>query len=240
VEDATTGAAGVLAALRAGAVLVDMSTTPPAVTRAIAAAAAERGVSFLDAPVSGGPSRASSGRLSVMVGGPADVVERARPLLELLGERVIHVGETGAGQAMKMVNNVLTSVNLVGIAEALTLGFRQGLSLQSMYDVISDSSGGSRRFADSVGRLLRGEVGTSYGALDLLAKDLELALAAAAEHPLPMPVTALTREVYRLAQAKGLGGRDIESVVEMFAELGDLDAAEVFRSGPPLPASDVA
>ena len=223
LRTAVVGKGGVLEGAAAGTLLIDMGTNLPSQARQMAALCAERGVEFVDAPVSGGPRRARSGELSTMAGGSTEAIERAEPVLGAIAAHVFHVGAVGAGQAMKLVNNLLTAVNLAAIGEALALGLGEGLDLGTIHEVVTVSSGDSKRFRDSVPRVLRGEIGTTYGRVDILAKDLEMALTVGSERKLPMPAATLVSQIFRVVQAEGEGGRDIEALIEWYARLGGTD-----------------
>ncbi|HEY1854026.1 MAG TPA: NAD(P)-dependent oxidoreductase [Solirubrobacterales bacterium] len=223
LRTAVAGDRGVLEGAAAGALLIDMGTNLPSEARRMAALCAERGVEFVDAPVSGGPRRARSGELSTMAGGSGDAVARAEPLLGAIAAHVFHVGPVGSGQAMKLVNNLLTAVNLAAIGEAVALGVGEGLDLATIHEVVIVSSGDSKRFRDSVPRILRDEVGTEYGRVDILAKDLEMALSVGTERKLPMPAATLVGQIFRVVQAEGQGGRDIEALIEWYARQGGVD-----------------
>jgi 3-hydroxyisobutyrate dehydrogenase-like beta-hydroxyacid dehydrogenase len=228
---AVTGENGVLEGAAAGTLLIDMGTNLPSEARRLAALCAERGVEFVDAPVSGGPRRARSGELSTMAGGSEEAVARARPVLGAIAAHVFHVGPVGSGQAMKLVNNLLTAVNLAAIGEAVALGLGEGLDLATIHEVVTVSSGDSKRFRDSVPRLMRGEVGTGYGRVDILAKDLEMALSVGTERKLPMPVATLVGQIFRVVQAEGQGGRDIEALVEWYARQAGVDLGSSTEPG---------
>ena len=137
---------GVLAGAKSGDIYIDLSTISPDVVRGIARKAAEQGVDVLDAPVSGGLRQRREGRLAIMIGGDAGTVARARPVLETFADKIFHVGATGTGATMKLVNNLLNGINMVATMEALVLGVKAGLSVEKMKEVISVSSGGSRAF----------------------------------------------------------------------------------------------
>jgi 3-hydroxyisobutyrate dehydrogenase-like beta-hydroxyacid dehydrogenase len=150
-------------------------------------------------------------------------VARAEPLLGAIAAHVFHVGPVGSGQAMKLVNNLLTAVNLAAIGEAVALGVGEGLDLATIHEVVTVSSGDSKRFRDSVPRILRDEVGTEYGRVDILAKALEMALSVGTERKLPMPAATLVGQIFRVVQAEGQGGRDIEALIEWYARQGGVD-----------------
>jgi len=220
VEEVFLGAGGVLESCRTGAVAVDLSTSSPALARRLAAAGIERGVAVLDAPVSGGPVRAQDGTLVVMVGGPDEAVRRILPTLELLGE-VVHAGAAGCGQATKLCNNLLTGVHMAALAESLALAEREGLDPERLFRVLTggtaDSSVLRRRFP--VPGVLP-DAPASHGfaaqfAVALMHKDLRLALEAAEDHGLGLPLVREAATRYAEAAASGWDDLDYSVVARV-------------------------
>lgn len=164
-----------IVAMAPGSVLVDHSTSPPALMRDIAATAAERGIEFMDAPVSGGRAGAERGTLSVMVGGKAEVLERCRPLFEAIGENIYHVGDVGAGDVAKLVNNMLCFIHMWGAVEGIVLGTKAGVDPNVLRDVISTSTGNSAVWRGGTGAMLRDRLQPTFD-MTLIAKDMGLAL----------------------------------------------------------------
>jgi 3-hydroxyisobutyrate dehydrogenase len=185
--------------LTAGTLVVDMSSSAPAATVALAARAAERGLDYLDAPVSGGVARAESGELSIMVGGAEPTVARARPLLAALGTGITHVGPSGAGHAMKALNNLLSAVGLVAAAEVLAIGANFGLEPQTMLDVLNASTGGNHATRVKMARFVLSRAFDSGFSLQLMVKDLRTALDLAADTATPVPVSALAMQEWTAA-----------------------------------------
>lgn len=206
---------GVLDGAAPGTVIVDMSTIAPAVSRSLAETCAARNVAFLDAPVSGGTQGAASGTLTIMVGGAADALERVRPILEALGARIFHVGESGSGEVVKLVNNILVGVIAAATAEALVLGVKAGARLDMMEQVVGASTGASWQLSNQFPlRAFDGSFRPGF-MTNLLAKDLELALDLGAESGAPLYLTALARQLYGEVQAKGYGADDYTSVLRI-------------------------
>ncbi|MBX7160964.1 MAG: NAD(P)-dependent oxidoreductase [Acidimicrobiia bacterium] len=206
---------GVIAALElSGGSVVDHSTIAPADARSLAHSCSDSGVGFLDAPVSGGPWGAAAGTLCVMVGGDADVVARNTAVLEASAATVIHVGPSGSGQVVKLANNLTYAVTTLGIVEAFHLARAEGVDPATTLEVLTSATADSRALqqrAPVPG--LQPDMPASNDwapgfATDMMAKDLELAIAAAHEDGLALPATALARTVLELAQQAGLGGRD--------------------------------
>jgi 3-hydroxyisobutyrate dehydrogenase len=218
VESAFTGDGGVLMAAKKGTLLVDMSTIDPAVTRRLAAAAAERGLRFVDAPVSGGVPRATDGTLAIMVGGtPADF-ETARPALAAMGANVIHVGPVGSGEVAKLCNNLIAGVAAVAVSEAFRIAEGFGVDPRVITEVISKSSGNTwvmENMHPVPGLVARAASTNEYRPgfmTDLMCKDVGLAVDAARGLRIPLFVAPAAQQVYRLASSHGLGRKDFTSV----------------------------
>jgi 3-hydroxyisobutyrate dehydrogenase len=218
VEEVVFGPHGVLTGARPGFAVVDMSTSPPALARFFATELAKEAVDWLDAPVSGGPRGAEAASLTIMVGGRQGTVERLRPLLEDLGSLVVRVGDAGAGQAAKLCNNLVAGVTMVALAEACALAVREGIEPVVLYDLLTRSTGDSRvlrmRFplggVDPHHPASRGY--EPLFALDLMGKDLDLALELADAHGAATPVARAARGSYAEAQERGLGRLDYSAV----------------------------
>jgi 3-hydroxyisobutyrate dehydrogenase len=180
---------GVLAAMPAGSVLLDMSSSRPASTVELARKATEHGVSYVDAPVSGGRSRAVTGELSIMAGGLADVIMRVRPLLARMGTSITHTGTVGSGHAMKALNNLLSAIGLLGAAEVITAGAKFGLDPALMVNVLNQSTGRNHATEVKFERfVLSGKFNSGF-ALDLMVKDLCTALELAEDSGMSTPLS---------------------------------------------------
>ena len=199
VDAVLDGPEGLLAGLARGAMLVDCTSGDPATSRRIAAKLAERGVGFLDAPVSGGTIGAEQGTLTVMVGGDEALLQRARPVLEAFGKKIVHCGDVGAGDALKAVNNALLAIHVWSTAEGLATLAKAGVSADVALDVINASSGRSNAsmnlFPDRV--LTRAFPRTFR--LALLDKDVGIAAGVAREQKVPAPLLQLTADLFRVA-----------------------------------------
>lgn len=206
-----------LAGLVPGSLVVDFSTIAPATSRAVAAALAERGVAYLDAPVTGGTEGARAGSLSVLVGGEAADLERVRPVLEAVGRTITHLGPVGAGQEAKAVNQVLVAGCYAAVAEALALGQRLGLPMQAVRLALVDGAAGSWALEHRGGSMLRGEFPLGFR-VRLHRKDLAIALEAAAAAGLELP---LARQVAAMEDdliAAGHGDEDVSALARWFME----------------------
>lgn len=220
VLEAYLGAGGVLSRCRKEALLVDCSTIAPATAREVAAAAQARGIAMLDAPVSGGVGGAEAGTLTFMVGGAEADLARARPLLEKMGKNVFHAGAPGAGQVVKMCNNMLLGIQMAGTCEALRLGIAFGLDPARLSEIMSKSSG--RNWALEVYNPCPGVMpgapasrGYSGGfSTELMLKDLSLAAEGAAASGTPTPLGRAARDLYRLHREGGGAGKDFSSLFE--------------------------
>jgi 3-hydroxyisobutyrate dehydrogenase-like beta-hydroxyacid dehydrogenase len=204
------GAGGLLDSMAQGSVLVDMSTIAPGVSRQVAAVAAGHGVGFLDAPVSGGSFGAEQGTLTIMAGGDAAVLERCRPVFAAIGDpdRLFHTGPVGSGEVAKLVNNMLVGSISAATLEALVVGVRAGVSLKTLVDVVSVSSGGSAQLTGQLAkRALVGELDPGF-ATELLLKDLRLAAELATEQGQQTPLTDVARQMFEASQAAGHGRQD--------------------------------
>ncbi len=230
VEEVVMGPHGVLEGSRKGLIIVDMSTIAPSVSRKLAEAASAKGVHFLDAPVSGGSQGAVNGTLTIMVGGEREIFEQVRPVLEPMGkkENIFHVGPTGTGQVVKIVNNMLAGAIAAVTAEAFLLGVKAGAEVDMMAKIIGVSTGASWQLANQFPlRAFNGSFQPGF-MTDLLHKDLGLALDLAAERQTPVMITALTRQLYEMARAAGYGHNDYTSVLKV---LEGIAGAEVRSKG---------
>ena len=209
---------GLLDALREGGVLIELSTATPMVVQRVAEAASERGVAVLDAPVSGGTRGAAAGTLSIMVGGEAAVLERCRPILDALGERVYHVGPVGMGKTFKLCNQYLVGATTALVCEALALGVKAGADPRLLAEVISNSSGASAALNGAAPQLLAPEPGPVGFRLDLMRKDVGLALALGQELRAPLIAGAPAYQLYTAASAAGLGERNAQELGKLIEQ----------------------
>lgn len=202
----------VIPAARPGSLIIDMSTVSPALSRDLAEQAAGRGITMLDAPVSGGDAGARQGTLSIMAGGDAASLERARPLLAVLGTTIVHCGPAGAGQVVKACNQLLVAITIAGVSEALVLGSRLGADPETILDVLSAGLAGNRVMEVRRENFLRHEFRPGFR-VDLHHKDLEIALASAGQANVPLALTALAQQLLRQCRAAGRGGDDHTAIL---------------------------
>jgi 2-hydroxy-3-oxopropionate reductase len=216
VEEVVTGENGVLEGVTEGTLLVDMSTISPVATEKLAEKAREMGASMLDAPVSGGETGAEAGTLSIMVGGSQEDFERAKPLFDVMGKTIVHVGESGTGQVVKACNQIVVALTIEAVSEALVLGSKAGASPAKVIQVLSGGLAGNKVMEAKSENFLKHEFNPGFR-LELHRKDLGIALAAGREYGVPLPVTAIVGQVLEALVAKGSGGED-HSAMLMFIE----------------------
>jgi 3-hydroxyisobutyrate dehydrogenase len=222
-EDVVFGERGVAAGMQPGGVLVMCSTVSPGFSGPLAGRLAPRGIRVLDAPVSGGPARAHDGTMSMMVAGDPEAYEQAGAVLEAIsGKRFRVSARTGDGSRMKLVNNHIAGINLAAACEGMVFGLKLGLDPQTIFDVVCASSGGSWVFADRMPRVLAGDY-SAKAAVDILAKDLGLALEAGAAAHAVLPICAAARQSYIATSALGHGQEDDAAVVKYYAEVAGVD-----------------
>lgn len=218
VEAVALGPGGILEGAEPGSVYIDCSTISPEVARRVEQAASSRGVAMLDAPVSGGDVGARNGTLAVMVGGDPAVFERCRPVLEAIGETIVYVGPSGSGQVVKLCNQVAGALNLMAMAEAITLSRRAGVDPAKMIEVVSKGAAGSWMLANLGPRAVAGDFAPGF-MVDLMQKDLRLVLETAAQTDTPLPGAALVNQVLRMLQAQDRGGDGTQAIVDAVARL---------------------
>jgi 3-hydroxyisobutyrate dehydrogenase len=220
VESVLEGPEGLLAGMPRGATLVDCTSGDPGTSRRIAARLSEKGLNFLDAPVSGGTSGAEQGTLTVMIGGDAALLERVRPVLEAFGKKIVHCGPVGSGDALKAVNNALLAVHLWSTAEGLAALAKAGVKPDVALDVINASSGRSNASMNLYPERVLTRAFPRTFRLALLDKDVGIAAGVAREQKVPAPVLQLTADLFRIAHnALGEEADHVEAVkiVEQWA-----------------------
>ena len=213
---------GVLHGLRPGALVVDMSTISPHTTRALAAKLAEKGAHMLDAPVSGGSEGAAKGTLSIMVGGAAEDVARARPAFEAMGKTITHVGGPGDGQMVKLVNQILVVGNALAMSEALLFAQAGGLDLRKTLDAVKPGAAGSWMLANRGPQILERDWRPGF-TIDLQQKDVRLVLDAADQLGVPVLATAMIFNLYRTLQAEGLGAEGNHALIKALEKLANIE-----------------
>ena len=217
-ESVIAGERGISETAGRGHIVVCMSTIDPFALRRLAERLAARGVAMLDAPVSGGTERATSGELSIIAGGDAKTFDACRDVFAAMGTRLFHVGGLGQGLAMKLVNNMLIQVNRVAVAEALVMGVKAGLDPRTIYDVVRVSTGTSYAFETGVPKILARDFSPG-GTVDITYKDQELETAFAKQLGVPLLLANLTQQLYQMARAAGLNKEDGLAVVKVLERL---------------------
>jgi 3-hydroxyisobutyrate dehydrogenase len=221
VEAMLLGEDGAAAAATPGTLFIDMSTIGPADARRIGAVLAEQGHGFVDAPVTGSAPKAEDGTLTIMAGGSDDDMARAMPLLEAMGEIIVHVGEVGTGQQVKVLSNAVSAVNCATLAQALVVGRRAGVELEALLKVMGAGS------ANSTMLQLKGEPMLAHDfsplfKLEHMLKDVRLCLQEAREAGAAFPAAALAGELYAAGAGRGLGEQDFAAVLEVVEGLSDV------------------
>jgi 3-hydroxyisobutyrate dehydrogenase len=222
VRDVFYGEHGVLDAAKPGTIVVDMTTSEPSLAIEIAAAATDRDVEALDAPVSGGDVGARAGTLSIMVGGDRRAFEAALPCLEAMGSTIVHQGGPGAGQHTKMVNQTLIAGTMIGMCEALLYAHRSGLDLETVLRSVGPGAAGSWSLTNLAPRALSGDFAPGF-LVDHFVKDLGIAIAEARRMKLSLPGLALAEQLYIAAQAQGHGRDGTQALLLALAALSDVD-----------------
>ncbi|MCK5213226.1 MAG: NAD(P)-dependent oxidoreductase [Dehalococcoidia bacterium] len=227
VSEVALGSHGFLDGARPGLVVLDTTTISPSEARSIAASLSDKGVLMLDAPVSGSTVKAESGTLSIMIGGPSEALERCGPVLEVIGENIVHIGEeNGAGQGAKLCNQVLVLVNLLATCEALTLGAALGLDNHRVYEAVKSGAAGSWQFEHMGARILAGDLEPG-GTVETVQKDLGILMNAARELHMPLPASALVHQLYNAVEAEGMGKKGHQALVAAYEMLSGVHVAEV-------------
>jgi len=216
------GADGVLQGLRAGALVIDMSTISPQTTVDLASQVRAKGASMLDAPVSGGSEGAAKGTLSIMVGGDEADFNRALPVFQAMGKNIVLVGAQGAGQTVKLVNQILVVGNALAMSEALLFAQAGGVDVTKALAAVSGGAAGSWMLSNRGPQILNRDWRPGF-TIDLQQKDLRLVLAAADDVGVPLPGTALIFQLYRTLQQAGLGHEGNHALVKALEQLARLE-----------------
>jgi 3-hydroxyisobutyrate dehydrogenase len=220
VEAVLFGPRGAAETLPSGACVVDMSTIRPDATRSFAERFAEKSITLLDAPVTGGDVGAQNATLTIMVGGDAAAFSQVRPVLEKLGKLIVHVGPSGSGQMLKACNQVLCAVNLIAVCEALTLAERSGLDVRLMIETLASGAGGSWALANLGPKIAARDLAPAF-MIELMQKDLRIAQAAAQNLHVSLCGTALAQQLLRAVEAEPDGGRlGTQAMIRALEKLG--------------------
>lgn len=218
VRQVVLGSDGILATARPGMVLVDLTTSQPSLAVEIAAAAERQGVAAVDAPVSGGDVGAREARLSIMIGGPEEVVAALTPLLERMGKTIVRQGGPGSGQHTKMVNQILIATNMIGVCEALLYAQAAGLDLETVLRSVASGAAGSWSLANLGPRMMAGDFDPGFF-VEHFIKDMGIALDEANRMGLALPGLALARQLYEAVRAQGHGRDGTQALILALARL---------------------
>ncbi|MDR3173073.1 MAG: 2-hydroxy-3-oxopropionate reductase [Treponema sp.] len=222
VKEAILGGGGVVEGLKAGTIVVDMSSIAPAASQEVAAVLKAKGAAFLDAPVSGGEPKAVDGTLAIMVGGDKASFEKVRPILEKMGSSVVLVGDIGAGNVTKLANQIIVALNIAAVSEAFTLSTKAGVDPQAVFDAIKGGLAGSTVMNAKVPMILDGNFKPGFR-IELHIKDLQNALDTAHSLGVPIPLTASVMETLQSLKTDGLAANDHSAIVRFYEKLAKIE-----------------
>jgi len=229
VRQAIFGEGGIAEGLKEGGIVADMTTGDPIATRAMAAELAERGITLIDAPVSGGPHGAAAGTIAIMVGAPAGVFERVAPVFRAISPNVMHTGDVGTGHTMKLVNNVIACGLRLVTFEAVTMGIKNGLSLETCIEVLQKGSARSYTTDVMLPRLADGSIDANFQ-LGLMLKDVRLATQLGIDSGSPMFLGNIVRELVQMVAAEHGADKDVNMSIRTLERLSGTEV--VPRSRP--------
>lgn len=210
---------GLIAGASRGAIVVDMTTIRPAAARGLAEALGARGIAFLDAPVTGGQIGAQNATLTILAAGDRSAFDRVRPLLAHMGQRIVYVGPSGSGQALKACNQILCAVNMIGVCEALQLARACGLDLPAAIDALSGGAGGSWAWTTLGGKIAAGDLNPAF-TIRLMQKDLRIVQETADGLHVPLPGTSLAQQLLRAVQSEpGGDGLGTQAMIRAYQRL---------------------
>jgi 2-hydroxy-3-oxopropionate reductase len=222
VREAILGPGGVAEGAKPGTIVVDMSSIAPAASQEVGAALKEKGISFLDAPVSGGEPKAVDGTLAIMVGGDKETFEKVKPILEKMGSSVILVGDTGAGNVTKLANQIIVALNIAAVSEAFVLSTKAGVNPQAVFDAIKGGLAGSAVMNAKIPMILDGNFKPGFR-IELHIKDLQNALDTAHDLNVPIPLTASVMETLQACKADGLAANDHGAIARYYEKLAHVE-----------------
>ena len=222
VEGVVLGENGVIHGAQPGAIVIDMSTISPSATRRIAAELAKKGIRMLDAPVSGGSEGAQKGTLTIMVGGSAEDVAQAMPVLSAMGKSITHVGPSGAGQFTKAINQVIISGVYLAVAEGMTLGLKAGLDMEKVVQALAGGAAGSWVLNFRSANMIRNEYPLGFR-VRLHRKDVAIAMEAARELGVFLPATSLVEQIENGLISQGFGDEDMSAMARLIRKNSGLE-----------------
>jgi 3-hydroxyisobutyrate dehydrogenase len=215
VKKVYLGPDGMIEAASSSSILIDLSTVDPETSRSNNKTAAAKSVKYLDAPVSGGPKEAEGGKLILIVGGDRDAFEKCKKIFDVLGPTVHYAGPSGAGNVVKLVNNVMSMGNVLVAAEAFTLGVKAGVDGQTLFNILRTSGGRSHHFEKRFPNVLARNFEAGF-TVDLAKKDLGLALDMAKSLNVPIPTASLVHQFYSVMSSIGAGKKDCVAIINLF------------------------
>lgn len=219
VQEVLLGQGGVIEGAHPGMILLDMSTISPKASLEMARLLKGKGITMLDAPVSGGQKGAMDGTLSIMVGGDVNAFERCMPVFKALGKTITLVGPNGAGEIVKLCNQVICALNIVSMCEGMRLCRKAGVDVGKMVEVVSGGLGASNIITNLAPKILKDDMAPGFK-LRLQQKDIRLALQLAEELKIPLPVSGLAHQIFRVAEAKGFGDNGTQALIKTYELLG--------------------
>lgn len=222
VEQVILGESGVIAGAQPGTVVVDMSTISPTATRQLAAQLAAADIAMVDAPVSGGSEGARNGTLSIMIGGAPEAVAKAWPVLEAMGKTLTHVGDIGAGQTTKAINQIIVAGTYWSVAEGMALGMKAGLDMDKVVQAVGGGAAGSWGLTNRSGNMINNEYPLGFR-VRLHRKDLVIALEAARELGVTIPMAAYVEQIESGLMAQGYGDEDVSAIARSIRQQSALD-----------------
>ena len=223
LQGASAGPDGLLAGLGPGKLLIDMSTVSPAVSRALAAKVREKGADMIDAPVSGSVSLVEQGKLAVMVGGDRAMFERAKPVLEDIGQKVTYVGANGLALAMKVATNISVAVQMLAFAESVVLAEKAGVPRETIIEILTNSAVASPLVQYKGPLVLKMPDQAQFNTI-MMQKDMTLALELGRELHVPLPTAAVVNELLSSACAQGFGEKDFAILYKVLAQMSGVSA----------------
>lgn len=221
VEKVVLGTNGIMIGGHPGLIYIDNSTIKPAAARLIAEKLNEKGISALDAPVSGGDIGAKNGTLAIMVGGPVEALEKARPVLEAMGKTITHIGESGAGQIAKAANQIMVAAQMVAMAELLIFSQKAGADPRKVIEAIRGGAAQCWTLDVKPPRLFSGNREPGFKS-SMQAKDLNIILETAREYGIPLPSAALDTQLYNAMVQQGLGGQDNSAIIAILEQMANI------------------
>lgn len=226
VKEAALGPDGVLAGARAGMILIDMSSIAPLASQEIAARANERGVTMLDAPVSGGEPKAIDGTLAIMVGGPEDTFAQVKDILAVMGASVTRVGAIGSGNMAKLANQIIVALNIAAMSEAMVLATKAGVDPEMVFQAIKGGLAGSAVLNAKMPLVLARNFKPGFR-IELHIKDLANALETAHAVGVPVPLSSVVMEAMQALKVDGKGGDDHGGIVQFYEKLAQVEVRKV-------------